>query len=243
MRPKITCHMITSLDGRLDPDRWTDPADGRVSELIEEHYEDTAERLGGDGWIVGRRSILDHLDQDTTPDLRETPEARPAHWADPGDRGIAVVIDPRGRLRHTRNDIDGDHVVTLLSERVTDDCLARLRRAGVSYVFAGPDGDRLGPAMAEIGEALGSSHLILEGGGMTNGAFLAAGLIDATSTLICPAIDGLSGVPAIYEHAGPPDSLPCEGQHLRLLSCDTLAGGVVWLRHEIVRADRADTGV
>lgn len=71
--------------------------------------------------------------------------------------------------------------------------------------------------------------------GRTNGALLAAGLIDELSTLICPAVDGLSGVPAIFEHGGPPESFPSQGQHLRLLCCETLEGGVVWLRHEVVR--------
>ena len=43
------------------------------------------------------------------------------------------------------------------------------------------------------------------------GGFLAAGLIDELSTLICPAIDGLAGVPAIFEHSAPPGSHPAGG--------------------------------
>ena len=39
---KITCHMITSLDGRLLPERWGDPADGTIDQLVEAHYETTA---------------------------------------------------------------------------------------------------------------------------------------------------------------------------------------------------------
>ncbi|WP_407646467.1 hypothetical protein [Henriciella aquimarina] len=65
---------------------------------------------------------------------------------------------------------------------------------------------------------------------------MAAGLIDEVSTLICPALDGLSGVPAIFEHHGPPGSHPAAGQHLRLHDCKILEGGVVWLRHEVHHA-------
>ena len=79
----------------------------------------------------------------------------------------------------------------------------------------------------------GVRHLVLEGGGITNGAFLTAGLIDAFSTLIAPAIDGLSGIPSIFEAAGPSDSRPAAGQHLRLTTCEMLDGGVVWLRHAV----------
>lgn len=28
MRPSIICHMISSIDGRIVPDRWTAPANG-----------------------------------------------------------------------------------------------------------------------------------------------------------------------------------------------------------------------
>lgn len=236
MRPNITCHMITSLDGRLYPERWSDPADGRMADLIDSHYDSAAERLQAEGWIVGRKTMAAYAEQDDAPRVLDTPKERPPHLVDFGERKVAVSIDPCGRLRYGEGDIDGHHVVAVLSQRVPDDYLTRLRDAGVSYLFAGPRGDSLAPAMATLGDAFAVSHLILEGGGTTNGAFLAAGLIDQVSTLICPAIDGLAGIPAIFEHSGPSGSFPAEGQHLRLLSCETLEGGVVWLRHEVTRS-------
>lgn len=235
MRPKITCHMITSLDGRLYPDRWSDPADGEMGDLVARHYDATAGCLESEGWIAGRRTMAAYLEQGDRPDLLDEPQTRPAHVAERAGRDAAVAIDPSGRLRYGKSDIDGDHAVAVLSERVSNDYLARLRGEGVSYVFAGPDGRQLSAAMDMLGDVLGLRHLLLEGGGVTNGAFLSAGLIDEVSTLICPAIDGLSGIPAIFEHAAPPGSRPAEGQHLRLRSCETLAGGVIWLRHEVVR--------
>lgn len=235
MRPKITCHMVTSLDGRLHPGRWSDPADGTMGDLVSRHYEETARRLGAEGWIVGRRTMAAYVDQDETPELLDRPRQRASHILDRAGRDLAVAIDPSGRLRFATAGVGGDHAVAVLSERVTDACLARLRDAGVSYVFAGPDGTGLDTALEALAEGFGVGHLLLEGGGATNGAVLAAGLIDAVSTLICPAIDGLAGVPAIFEHQGPPGSRPAQGQHLRLQSCETLDGGVVWLRHTVVR--------
>ncbi|WP_026321016.1 dihydrofolate reductase family protein [Arhodomonas aquaeolei] len=233
MRPKITCHMITSLDGRLCPERWSDPVGSRVMDLIDAHYDTAAERLGGEGWIVGRRTMTDYVDQNQSPPLLETPRERPAYFQERAGRDVAVAIDPSGRLRFDQGEVDGDHAVVVLSQRVPDEHLERLREAGVSYVFAGPHGDDLAEAMEILGDAFGIGHLVLEGGGATNGAFLSAGLIDEVSTLICPAIDGLAGIPAIFEHSDPSGRAPSEGQHLRLLSCQTLSGGVIWLRHEI----------
>ncbi|MBB3139920.1 5-amino-6-(5-phosphoribosylamino)uracil reductase [Halomonas organivorans] len=227
--------MITSLDGRLHPERWSDPQDERIDALVETHYEATAGRLQAEGWIVGRRTMAEFVDGETVPERLDAPQARPHHLGERSDRHLCVVIDPAGRLRFDADHIEGDHVVVILSERVTDAALERLRAAGVSYCFAGPDGDRLGPALEMLGEAFGVTHLLLEGGGVTNGAFLAAGLIDAFSTLICPALDGLAGEPAIVEHAGSAGSRPAAGQHLYLRACQTLEGGVIWLRHDVER--------
>jgi riboflavin biosynthesis pyrimidine reductase len=58
-------------------------------------------------------------------------------------------------------------------------------------------------------------------------------LIDEISVLIYPAIDGLSGVPSIFEFAGRPDEKPADGQALRHVGTETLDGGMVWLRYRV----------
>ncbi|MEW5421718.1 dihydrofolate reductase family protein [Amorphus sp. 3PC139-8] len=234
MRPKITCHMITSLDGRLHPSRWSDPVDGTITGLIHRHYDTIADRFGAEGWIVGRKTMAEIAGEGAPPDLLDTPQVRPPHRANRNGRDLAVAIDPSGRIGYAADEIEGDHAVAILSERVSDAYLAGLRETGVSYVFAGADGRELGTALKAVADMFAVTHLLLEGGSITNGAFLAAGLIDEVSTLICPAIDGLSGVPTIFEHQGPPDSRPAAGQHLCLTTCEALDGGVVWLRHEVV---------
>lgn len=237
MRPKITCHMITSLDGRLLPERWQDPAHVRIGDLIEEHYEVVASRLKADGWIAGRKTMADFTAQHDSVKLLDSAVSRPSYYANRGQRQISVAVDPSARLRFENDELDGDHTVVILSERVPDERLALLREAGVSYVFAGPDGTQLTQALEDIGKHFDVHHLLLEVGGVTNGAFLAAGLIDSLSTLICPTLDGLSGIPAIFDHLGAPGSQPALGQHLELQSSETLQGGVVWLRHRILHAE------
>jgi hypothetical protein len=54
MRPKVICHMIISVDGRLYLDRWTKPAAGIDAEKLVGCYEELAKRFEADGWIVGR---------------------------------------------------------------------------------------------------------------------------------------------------------------------------------------------
>ena len=87
--------------------------------------------------------------------------------------------------------------------------------------------------MEILGETFGLKTLLLEGGARINGSFLKAGLIDEISLLIYPGIDGLAGVPTIFEYAGGEDEQPAAGQSLRHLATETLEGGMVWLYYRV----------
>jgi len=90
--------------------------------------------------------------------------------------------------------------------------------------------------MEQLASIFGAGKLLLEGGGGINGAFLKHQLIDEFSTLIFPAVDGIAGTQSIVDYAGPEGDRPGDGQSLRLTHCETLEGGMVWLRHKVERA-------
>lgn len=235
MRPKIICHMISSIDGRLQPSRWTPPADGISTDLKSTQYEDVATRFKGDGWMVGRVTMQGYAKGH--PDAVEIPSGDlRATFVAPGEhRTVAVAIDPHGKLEYGRHHIGAEHIVAVVGQQVSDDYLARLRRDGVSYLFAGADGRDLGAAMDELGQAFGIRTILLEGGGVLNGVFLKAGLIDEISVLVYPGIDGLAGISSIFEYHGNEGEQPAEGQRLRHTATETLEGGTVWLRYAVER--------
>ena len=236
MRPYIICHMGTSIDGRLHPSRFTSPAQGISRDVLRGHYERVHDRFGADGWIVGRMTMSEMAKGAERP-VRDAPKvAREAHIAARDGRKLAIGIDPSGRVHYGKDNIGGDHVVAVLGEQVSDAYLAELREDGVSYVFAGPRGDDLRRAMEEIASLFSVKTLLLEGGGRINGAFLKHRLIDEFSTLIHPAVDGVAGTQSIVDYDGPEDDRPGAGQSLRLTHCETLEGGMVWLRHAVERA-------
>ena len=43
----------------------------------------------------------------------------------------------------------------------------------------------------------------------------------------------LAGVQSIVDYHGTEDERPGAGQALRLIGCETLEGGMVWLRHKV----------
>src|SRR3954451_9304071 len=235
MRPYIICHKGTSIDGRLHPSRFTSPADSISRDVLRGHYERIHDQFGADGWIVGRRTMSEMAKGAERP-IKDAPTvARDAHIAGRNGRKLAIGIDPSGRVHYGKDNIGGDHVVAVLGEEVSDAYLAELREDGVSYVFAGSTGDDLSGAMEQLAAVFGAKKLLLEGGGRINGAFLKHRLIDEFSTLIFPAVDGVAGTQSIVDYAGADGDRPGAGQSLRLIGCETLEGGMVWLRHKVER--------
>ena len=240
MRPTIICHMTTSIDGRLHPSRFTAPAAGISPEVLSGHYEEVADRLNAEGWIVGLKTMAE-LAKGTERSIGNAPALpREPFLGTRSDRKLAIAIDPKGRVHYGGDDLGGDHIVAVLGEQVPDAYLVELREDGVSYIFAGPQGDDLPDAMEQLADLMGVKLLLLEGGGILNGAFLRHGLIDEFSTLINPAVDGVAGSPCIIDYQGPEGERPGEGQALRLTGCETLDGGMVWLRHAVEAAPGAD---
>lgn len=236
MRPYIICHMTTSIDGRLHPSRFTVPAEGIARETLRGHYAKVYESFGADGWIVGRKTMNEMAKGHERPIANAPKVPRTPHLANRNGRKLAIGIDPSGRAHYGKDNVQGDHVVAVLGEQVSDAYLAELREDGVSYIFAGLKGDDLAGALEQLASLFGAKTLLLEGGARINGAFFKHKLIDEFSTLIYAAIDGVAGTETIMEYEGPQGDKPGAGQSLRLTHCEALDGGMVWLRHKVERA-------
>ncbi|AWB22560.1 MULTISPECIES: dihydrofolate reductase family protein [Methylobacterium] len=236
MGPKVICHMVSSINGRLHPSRFTVPASGVDKARLRQHYDEVAAHFGAQGWMCGRVTMQEVSKgkprQVTGPGV----SSREPFVGDQKDRDLAIAIDPEGRVHYGQDNHVGDHAVAVLSEAVSDGYLAELREDGVSYLLANPDGRDLANAMDALGETFGVEALLLEGGAAINGALLKAGLIDEINVLIHPAADGLAGVESIFGYQGQAEERPGAGQALRHMSAETLEGGMVWLRYQAEKA-------
>src|SRR4029079_2138988 len=123
----------------------------------------------------------------------------------------------------------GDHVVAILSQRVSDDYLAALRARAVSYVLAGARDVDLSLAMEKIRGRFDVKTLMLEGGGRINGGMLAAGLIDEVRCLVAPARDGRAGEPALFDL----DGGGATRFRLALEHVEQRPDDVLWLRYRV----------
>ena len=236
MRPKIVCHMMSSIDGRLNGDRWSEPYDGKDRNILFTPYYTISERLSPDAHMLGRNTVQIHFCPKTF-DHTGLPKAvrpEPCLALSPAPRRL-VILDPHGKIHYETNTVMGSGLIAVLGENVSDAYLTYLRENGISYLFAGPDGHDLEKAMDDLGDLFGIESIVLEGGGIVNGQFLKHGLIDEFSLMIYPGIDGLSGISSIVECLGQKNELPAAGQSLELLSADRLENGVVWLYYRVHR--------
>jgi len=219
--------MGTSIDGRIVVDRWPEA----VSSALRTAYEQVHASYDAQGWICGRIT-MEPFAKGVRPEsdvAREYAARTPREdFRAPGDfDSFAFAVDPRGRLAWESNDISGDHVVAILSERVSDDYLALLRARGVSYLLAGGAEVDLSLALEKIGSRFGVRTLMLEGGGRINGGFLRAGLVDEVSLLIAPVADGAEGEPSLF------DVSDSRAYRLVLESFERRAEDILWLRYRV----------
>ena len=140
-------------------------------------------------------------------------------------------------LRFQENEVDGDHVVLLVTDRVSNAYLAHLRDAGVSFLFCGKDHVDLKLALEKLRRTFGLEALMLQGGGTFNGAMLKEGLVDELSQIIVPIADGGGpDVTGVFDAPGKP--LPRAAATLELKSQKKLKGGALWLRYAVTKRAR-----
>ncbi|MDN4986964.1 dihydrofolate reductase family protein [Bradyrhizobium arachidis] len=230
MKPYVICLMHSSLDGRTHPSRWRPKGAGT------DWFEKIHDELGGDAWVIGRVTGSEFAKGKPYP---ETGEKLPReNWFARRDaknnvKTYGVVLDAHGKIGWGRSDIGGDPIVAVLTEGVPDSHLAGLRGEGVSYIFAGKSEIDLALAIEILNRELGVKRLLVEGGGVANGAFLRAGLIDEFNLILSPAIDGAKGAPFVFDSTEEDQDKRAPLAAMTLESTRDVGGGVLLLRYLI----------
>ncbi|MGI4884648.1 MAG: RibD family protein [Janthinobacterium lividum] len=224
MKPRVICHMMSSLDGRTIVQRWGDAPDTQA-------YETTAATFAAQAWLCGRVTMEKDFTKGRRPALKPGagPLDRTDFVADAAATSFAVAVDAHGRLGWESAYIDADHVVAVLTEQVGDDYLAYLREKGVSYVFGGAQALDFALVLDKLGRLFPIETILLEGGGHLNGSLLKAGLIDELSLLYYPVADGAPTSAALFEQG----DAPGPAVRFELLGVQQVPPGIVWLRYRV----------
>lgn len=186
--------------------------------------------LNTDAWMFGKTTAREAFPYKFMPKTANHPQPGKIHVGNRDSSRLFITVDPDADIFYTSSRLRGDNIVTVLGTNATDDYLAMLEEKGISYIVLA-DATALTEALDVLSDTFGVRRISLQGGGIINGAMLAAGLITELSLVIYPGIDGLTTAPSIFEFLGASDERPAAGQSLELISSRTFDNGIVWLRY------------
>ena len=229
MKPHVSILMVTSIDGRLHPSRFTASPDGTRRDWSGQ-YEKVHASLQANAWLVGRVTMAEMSKSGPHAPSGPWKVERPIHIAKTDVATFAVALDPSGKLHFQSGKLSGDHLIVLLGRDTPDSHLAELAADGVSYIVsAGAELDI--PSLLDVlARQFGITHLVVEGGAKTNGAFLAAQVVDELRVLVAPALDGAEQIQGIVDYRNGLAGVV----RLQFKAADVLHHGVVQLAYAVL---------
>lgn len=222
--------MLCSIDGRIITENWK-PFKG-----VELYEQTGGKHENANAWFCGRVTMEQHFAAEL-PDLShfEKISDKTDFIADAKATSYAIALDASGKLGWESNDLDGDRLIVILTEKVAPEYLGYLQSKGISYLFGGTSTVDLALILTRLQQHFNISKIMLEGGGGVNGSFHAAGLIDEFSILYYPIADGTDT--ATFNDTGLAniDSIPYK--HLKLIHLQQMADDVVWMKYKVLKED------
>lgn len=221
-RPFIVCHMMSSVDGRIDC-AMTEKLNG-----VEEYYSVLGE-LNAPTTVSGRVTARLELASEGQFEAHGVPLGHEAFAKNAEARGYDIVTDTRGSLLWEEGSEGEAPRLILMGENVSRDYLEYLNERHISWIACGKDGIDLVRACEILYCEFGVERMAVVGGGRINAGFLREGLLDEVSLLIGPGIDGRDGMTAVF------DGLPADSgvYALELEGVKTYASGAVWIRYAV----------
>lgn len=236
-RPYVVCHMLASVDGKIDGDYMSSPeCFGALREYgnLRGYYECQA-TLYGTVTMEGSYSV--GLAPADLKGGKVYP--REDYVADSDVKNYIVSLDPKGVLGWESKYIEKKnrpkaHVIEVLTGQVSDEYITYLRGYGISYIFAGDQEIDCPLLLLKLKALFGIERLMIAGGGYTNWSFLQAGCVDELSLIIAPLADGSTTSVSIFERA---DYLPKKAPiALSLKEIKQVDGNGIWIRYEIAKS-------
>ena len=229
-KPHIVCHMMMSVDGRIDC-AMTEKLKG-----VCEYFE-TLDALDAPTRVSGR--VTAELEMAAGPWTPAGDPAESASLTPLGESGFhkaqdaeayEVVFDTRGTLAWNEGSSYEKPLVIVVCEQVAREYVDYLAARGISWIACGDGRIDVPGAVEVLAEEFGVRRMATVGGGHINAAFLDAGLLDEVSVLIGPGIDARAGMASTF------DGLPHDREpfQLKLTSCKVFDDGAVWLRYDVL---------
>lgn len=219
-KPYIICHMMTSVDGRIDC--------GMTAQLKgNSTYYSALNAINAPTRISGRVTAQTELSNGQLVSNGTNPINKEAFHQNAQANAYEIIMDTKGRTSWSDDHGSAKPHLIITSEQASTDYLNDLDKKGISWIATGSDQINLARAMDILANNFDIQRLAIVGGGKINGAFLDAGLIDEISIVIGPGADGRINQPTLFD-GRPEDRQPIA---LKLNDVQSFNDGTVWLRY------------
>lgn len=220
-KPFVVCHMMASLDGRMDCDM--------TEQIGSDGYYESLNEFNIDSSIEGKGTAVKHYaEKETFKPTDKTPIGKTDSFCSHDGNHWEVIADTYGTLVYPETDSKDRLVLT--SELASKEYLDFLRNKGISYIAVGKEHIDLAKALDILYREFEVRRVGVVGGGHINGGFLQAGLLDEVSMVYGAAIDGREGFAAAF------DGVPADHVHpwlLKLTDVRRMNDDSVWLRYKV----------
>ena len=193
MRPYIICHMMASIDGRIDCSMTEQLPD------VEAYY-DTLDSLDTPSHLSGKTTMIMH---NAAPGKFEsddnTPIGKTAFHKAIDAEAYTISVDTKGELLWDSDIVEDLPLICIVSEKASTEYLHYLESKHISWIAAGENHIDLCSAAEILYSEFGIKRMAIVGGGTINAAFMQAGLIDEISVLIGAGVDGRSGQTSVFD--------------------------------------------
>lgn len=220
-KPYIVCHMMTSIDGRIDCNMTAQLPGNDV-------YYNALKEINCPRRLSGRVTAQLELADGKFKAKDKTPLGHEAFSNNNLSSAYNAVVDTHGTLLwHDEANSNWPHLV-ITSETVTKEYLDYLDSKHIPWIATGKERINLKRAMEILADDFGVERLAVVGGGHIDGSMLAEGLIDEISIVLGAGVDGRAGQPAVFDGLHK-SSKPID---VKLEDIKKYDDGTLWLRYK-----------
>ncbi len=222
-KPYIICHMMTSIDGRIDC--------AMTSQLrgVDDYYQ-TLEEINVPTTVSGRVTAeLEMAEPGEFKAKNDEAYGQEGFSKKAVAAGYEVIVDTKGKLLWPDASGMEKPYLIITSENVAKEYLEYLDSRNISWIACGKERIDLVRAAEILATEFQVEGMGIVGGPKINTAFLEAGLLDEISILMGAGIDGRGGMPPVFDGLDKNHKvIP-----LKLKDVKRFASDAIWMRYQV----------
>lgn len=199
-RPKITCNILSSINGKIIPD---DLNDKKIIFAKKWYEEIMAEEFSS--FLCDKEKMEEKFTKGFYPNLesfKDTDIQYEDFITHEDGKNFAIAMDPQGEIGWRECEIDdqrlsynGKPIIEIVTKKASKEYLAYLRSINVNYLICGEKEIDLKLALNKLYHTYGIKKIFLEASASTNNLFIEDDVIDTIGLMIIPCVLGSNSEP------------------------------------------------